>query len=302
MADRLETFVAWLSPGAALAVALVMVLAGSTAQYLAGTETAVGFLCFLPIGLVTWRLGRRVGILISLLAAACWLAGSLAAGAGTRPILLAWNCGARLITFLVVTYLIDELHRRLEETRAAADQDFLTGIANARAFDQAMQAELLRARRTGRPFTLAYLDLDNFKRINDRHGHHEGDRVLYVLAHALRDCLRQVDTVARLGGDEFGILLVETDAAGARIAMRRVQLALRELPFRVTFSLGAVTFNSAPRSVEEMMRLTDDAMYTVKRAGKDGCTFRLIDRSGTTPHTLRHRVARPHPGRRRVAP
>ncbi|HET7035027.1 MAG TPA: GGDEF domain-containing protein [Thermomicrobiaceae bacterium] len=300
MADWLERYVARLSPGAALAATLVLVLAGNTVQYFAGTEAAAGFLCFIPIGLVTWRLGRRVGIVISIFAAGCWLTSSLAAGGGVKPVLLAWNGAARLITFLVVTYLIDELHHRLDETRAVAEQDFLTGIANARAFDHAMQDELLRAHRTGRPFTLAYLDLDNFKRINDRYGHREGDRVLYVVAHALRDCLRQVDTVARLGGDEFSILLVETDAAGARIAMRRVQLALRQLPFKVTFSLGAVTFNTAPGSVEEMMRLADDAMYAVKRAGKDGCLFRLVDRAGNAPRTLRHRVARPHPSRRVV--
>lgn len=98
----------------------------------------------------------------------------------------------------------------------------LTGVANTRAFKELAATELERARRYGRTFTLATLDLDNFKAVNDTLGHATGDRLIHDVGQAIRHRLRRVDIVARIGGDEFVVVLPETGAAAAAIALAHV--------------------------------------------------------------------------------
>src|SRR5258707_6094964 len=99
-----------------------------------------------------------------------------------------------------------------------ATQDSLTNVLNARAFSHELAQELSRNRRYGRPLALIYLDLDDFKSVNDAHGHATGDAVLRLVADAMRGAVRQADVVGRLGGDEFGVLMPETDGDVAHAA------------------------------------------------------------------------------------
>jgi diguanylate cyclase (GGDEF)-like protein len=145
-------------------------------------------------------------------------------------------------------------------------------VANRRAFFEIANAERGRACRYGRPLTLAYLDVDNFKGINDRLGHASGDHLLVEVSRVLRDNVRASDAVARLGGDEFALLFPETDAAGAEAALRNLQKrladAMQAADWPVTFSMGAAVF-ACPESVDEMIRAADELMYGVKKAGKN---------------------------------
>ncbi|MCA1641095.1 MAG: GGDEF domain-containing protein [Acidobacteria bacterium] len=149
----------------------------------------------------------------------------------------------------------------------------LTGATNRRSFFEAAQSEINRARRHRHPFTVAYIDVDNFKELNDRGGHAAGDALLREVTRAIKANVREIDMVARLGGDEFVVLLPETDEAASRAVVSRVRKCLDDLAARrgwqVTFSIGVVTWTTPPRTVDTMIRQADDTMYEVKNTGKN---------------------------------
>jgi diguanylate cyclase (GGDEF)-like protein len=121
---------------------------------------------------------------------------------------------------------------------------------------------------------LAYIDLDGFKAVNDRHGHGAGDSVLRVVADTLRSCLRPTDLVARLGGDEFVVLLPHTDCDAAELALDRVLHRLAEDPHAmgVGFSIGVIQLHNAVGSIDDLLGLADERMYEAKAAKKRAAT------------------------------
>ena len=144
------------------------------------------------------------------------------------------------------------------------------------------EMEIHRARRYDRPFTVIYIDLDDFKMVNDRFGHAMGDKLLRSLAQALHKKIRTTDLVARLGGDEFGILLPETGPEVAELIVRRLQDAgftLLEKGWPVPFSMGVVTFLKPPASVDEMLIASDTVMYAAKENGKHGISRETFPKS-----------------------
>jgi diguanylate cyclase (GGDEF)-like protein len=154
-----------------------------------------------------------------------------------------------------------------------ARTDHLTGACNARSFRALALVEVERARRHRHELSLAYVDVDDFKAINDGLGHTEGDHVLLQMSHVMRSLVRRIDTVARLGGDEFVVLLPETSASQARVVVDRLRSELARLRTRddgpVSCSIGLVTFVEAPRSLQELVDAADGLMYVAKTKGKD---------------------------------
>jgi diguanylate cyclase (GGDEF)-like protein len=171
---------------------------------------------------------------------------------------------------------------RLEAVYRDSRIDPLTGLPNRRAFFERCAAELNRALRFRRPVTLVLLDGDDFKSVNDRHGHAVGDRALRKTAQVLLQAVRQYDVVSRLGGDEFAILFPETDVDEARAIAGRLQQALHdqvEGEFApLTYSLGVVTFSSPPPDVADCLAEVDRRLYEAKRAGKRTVSFGLPSR------------------------
>ncbi|HLM56720.1 MAG TPA: GGDEF domain-containing protein, partial [Pyrinomonadaceae bacterium] len=145
--------------------------------------------------------------------------------------------------------------------------------ANKRHFVELAEAELGRARRHGHPFSVAYMDVDDFKLVNDHLGHSAGDRLLKSVAETIRRDVRSIDVVARLGGDEFAVLMPETDGRAARAAVERLRdrlaFAARQQGWPVTFSIGVATWDEPPPSVDEVLRRADELMYAAKRGGKN---------------------------------
>ena len=158
--------------------------------------------------------------------------------------------------------------------------DPLTTVPNRRAFYEALDKELARSLRYRRPFTIAYVDLDNFKKVNDSLGHAVGDELLVEVAAGLRSNLRVSDYVGRLGGDEFALLLPETDATAAKLVLCKLRLRLLEEMkahcWQVTFSIGAATFLDPPNSLDAIIRMADETMYAVKAHGKDNVSVSLL--------------------------
>ena len=165
------------------------------------------------------------------------------------------------------------LHRIVERQALV---DGLTGLANRRQADEALASELARIDRLGGPVGLILADLDDFKAVNDRHGHPTGDIVLRDFAETLRETVREIDTAARWGGEEFAVILPGTDLEGAAQVAERIRVAMAERTvvsvdgeqLHVTASFGAAA--STPSStVEQLIEAADDALYRAKRAGKD---------------------------------
>jgi diguanylate cyclase (GGDEF)-like protein len=158
--------------------------------------------------------------------------------------------------------------------------DPLTNVPNRRAFYEALDKERVRSLRYRRPFTIAYLDLDNFKKVNDSLGHAVGDELLVQVAAGLRTNLRASDYVGRLGGDEFAVLLPETDATAAKLVLCKLRLRLLEEMkthcWQVTFSIGAATFLDPPDSLDVIILMADETMYAIKAHGKDNVSVSLV--------------------------
>jgi diguanylate cyclase (GGDEF)-like protein len=166
---------------------------------------------------------------------------------------------------------------RYHRAKERAFIDDVTEAYNARFLRQAIEHEIQRAERYGKPLCLLFLDLDRFKLVNDQHGHLVGSQVLRRLSEVLAQCIRQVDTLARYGGDEFTILLVDTGieeglAVGERIR-RTVADTLfeggRGTPIRLTISVGVAAYPTHSRERESLLDLADKAMYRAKSLGRN---------------------------------
>lgn len=175
--------------------------------------------------------------------------------------------------------------RLFEEVQALSLYDHLTGLAVRRYFNQRFQEELYRVERGGPALSVAMLDLDHFKGINDGYGHQVGDQALKSLGEVIRRRLRKIDFPARFGGDEVVILLPQATAEDAANIMSRLLADLRELripvPFSsqkelaVTASIGIAAFPEDGRRAEDLLQRADEALYWVKTRGRDGvCTYR----------------------------
>ncbi len=227
-----------------------------------------------PICLSTWFAGRFYGFFMSALSSVLWWAVNLS----DYPIHISrgvyyWNTSVRLSFFLLTTYLLSELQDSLRREKQLARTDFLTGVANTRFFFEFADLEIKRAQRYRYCLTIAYLDVDNFKSINDQFGHKAGDELLKTVAQTIKSKIRSTDLIARMGGDEFVILMPETAYEPAQIVLERIQKCLREAmqqhQWEVTFSIGVVTFIKAPNSVEDLIERADNLMYYVKHNGKN---------------------------------
>lgn len=246
-------------------------------------ELSLSTFYIVPIGLVTWFVGMWPGIVISAASALVWLAADLSAGGRLADRFIPyWNFAIRSGFFVLSSVLLARLRGSLLEERRAASHDFLTGVWNWKSFGEAAQKELDRSRRTGRPLSLVYIDLDNFKEANDTYGHTTGDRVLKTVADVIRHNIRTVDSIARMGGDEFAVLMPETDEDGSLTVVERIRtilletMAVHEWP--VTFSIGISTFFRVPATVNELVKTADDLMYTAKREGKNTIRRAVVGR------------------------
>ncbi len=258
-------------------LALVLMLLVAWIDYVTGTELAFSIFYLGPIALTSWFSGRRVGTSFAFLAAFLWWgAEAIDQKVYSRPEIAYWNTGVRLGFFLVVNHLVGLVRRELERVRELSQRDPLTGATNRRYFEELAEVELSRMSRNRRPLSLAYIDLDNFKGVNDSLGHAAGDRVLTTVVGVLRENLRRPDVVARIGGDEFLLLMPETGAAQVQAVVDRLleacRSAMEENRWPVSLSIGVATTDQ-PEKLEELIRLADAQMYVAKEGGKNRAAY-----------------------------
>ena len=202
--------------------------------------------------------------------------------------MLTWLNLAFLFVIFAAVGLAAGVHRR---TKKLTRQDDLTGVLNRRGFFEVLGDESKRSQRYLHPLTVVYVDLDDFKLVNDLKGHKTGNLVLQEVARTMQSILREVDFVARLGGDEFALLLPETGAENVRVVLDKLRTALmNEMnahDWRVTFSIGAVTFNDPRVTAEEMIARADELMYSVKLSGKNRVEHSVLDKPNQSDHIVR---------------
>ena len=268
--------------------ALILVALVAAIHAFSGGGNFLSFLYLLPVALVAWRLGPGPGMVWAVAGTVVFLAVRLgwisAVEGSTAPGLGAYLEAVAVLVFLgTIAAAMGRLRVVREEEWRLAGTDHLTGVLNGRAFHDLVELERSRTLRYNRPFTLAYMDVDGFKAVNDRLGHSAGDEALRVIAETIRENIRSMDTVARLGGDEFGLLLPETGPGAAEVALRKIQLRLAEVTLQygsgLSFSMGAIVCVGAPESVDALIQRADALMYDVKQAGRNGLRTVVLDES-----------------------
>ena len=264
-----------------LGIGLLLVLPIGVINYLIGVEISFSILYLVPVSLVSWCAGRREGLMISMVSAVAWFLADLEAGRiYSHPIIHYWNMSVMFGFFFVVSFILSGLRGALDHEKKMARLDPLTGVPNARYFVELTGKEIERSRRYKHPLTLAYIDCDFFKDVNDHFGHQTGDHLLRIMAQTLLRNIRGSDIIGRLGGDEFAILMPEIGETLAPQALDRLHDRLSEAMARgewaVTFSMGVAIFLHAPDSVETLIRNADNLMYSAKNGGKDRIQYKVF--------------------------
>jgi diguanylate cyclase (GGDEF)-like protein len=266
---------------AVIVFCLALVAGIAWLEHVTGPYLSFGILYILPVAVCGWWLGLTHGLLVALASAAAGSVIERVDNSEFPAIALVWNGVVRFCTLALITSLLARLHGSMRRERLLARTDPLTGAANGRSFYEAMAREAEVAREKSQPLSLAYLDLDDFKIVNDRLGHAAGDEVLKHFVNTILDEVGTEGLVARVGGDEFALLLPATGPQRAAELTRRVhQRSLEEFrrhDWNVTVSIGSVTFLKPRWDVDRMIQYADALMYAAKKAGKSRVESNIVD-------------------------
>lgn len=263
-------------------LALILIAILGWLDYATGFEISFSFFYLLPISIVSWYMGLGWAYSITALGVLTWLVSNWLAGdTYSSEWIRFFNMAVRLVVFSSIANLLHKLKTAIQLEHQFARTDYLTGVFNRREFVEQLGLELKRANRIRYPLSLAYIDLDNFKHVNDEQGHSAGDQHLRLIANTITSVIRETDLFARLGGDEFVLLLPNTDRKNAEGALQKIEKAVKSMleaiNSSVTLSIGVVTFLTPPSNVDDMLHPADALMYQAKSEGKDRIQYIVID-------------------------
>jgi diguanylate cyclase (GGDEF)-like protein len=262
---------------------ILLIVLVSVVDVLTGDGFSLSIMYLLPISLSAWFVGMRSGIVMAVLSAAALRFSTLHTETLQVPRLIYyWDIFVNLVFFLTIAVILSALRSSLQREQEMARTDSLTGVASVQYFLEVAGTELNKALRYGRPLTVAYLAIDDFKAINDRFGHTIGDMLLRVTAATIRQDLRKTDLVARLGNDEFALILVEAGYDMSEATIGRIHKSLvgaaQQRGWPVTFSIGIATFLIPPATVDELIKFADELMVSVKSSGKNMVRHEVYDK------------------------
>lgn len=250
-------------------------------DHVTGFELSFSVFYLIPIILAAWYVGRDAGFAMALVSAVTWLSTDYTSGhVYSQAWMPFWNATVRLAFFALITYLAAEIRLRLQVERVSARTDSLTGLKNSLVFKE--EAELLfkTAKRYRHPVTVGFIDLDDFKAVNDERGHAEGDRALKAVAATLQLSVRESDIAARMGGDEFALVLSHTDMTGARTFFDRLHArllwAMREGDWPIGFGIGAAIFADSMPGYSDALKSADTLMYGVKSGSRNNVSYQVF--------------------------
>jgi diguanylate cyclase (GGDEF)-like protein len=266
----------------------------------AGAAEACAPLLALPATYAMFFLRKAAAIGITAAACGGYAAAALAGPSLSWQVVLVTTVGIAATAGLVGLQRANA-NRLIWRLSDAAVTDALTGLMNRRGFQELIETELERARRSGQPLSLIIGDLDYFKALNDRFGHGAGDRALEQLALILDTAKRRIDTAARIGGEEFAVVLPDSDHHAAYILAERMRREVRDTfvyePYELTISLGVATFPLHGSSVEALVAQADEALYAAKALGRDRTVLYSDDLEDSVPLEAAAGERRPAPER-----
>lgn len=259
-------------------IGIIIIWALHTVDYFFTPGVAFSLLYWIPVSMATWFSGIWGGVIVALSSSLGWAIHDYLKGINfqdpVRTIFL------ELGFLLVGAYILANLKKSLEVEKTFAETDPLTKVGNWRWFMKKADYEIKRSTRYKRVLSLLYLDVDNFKEMNDTYGHITGNELLTLIGCTIRNHTRKTDIAARLGGDEFAVLLPETEEAQATIVALKLKdildKAMKATKWPVTFSFGIVTFQQPPANVDDLVRLADEMMYEAKDKGKNTIKTRVF--------------------------
>ena len=254
------------------AVISVILIVGAL-DYFTGADIQILSLYLVPLGYAGWNFGRIGSITIALLGTIVWLVVFYLSGAHYQHGFMVVNFLTQGTAFLTFTILTDKLAALLQKSIYISRTDFLTGLSNRQSFTEQASTLLSLCKRHARPVALAYIDLDNFKNVNDMMGHDRGDNLLKIFGKLISESLRASDIPARLGGDEFVILLPETNSENATLLLENILKKLEQTTefqkYGVGASIGVAVDETASCDIQTLLIHADRNMYTVKKNGKN---------------------------------
>lgn len=212
------------------------------------------------------RYDTQTAVIVGIILAFVWSASEAVVFGPDFPIVaFVLNTFTRSVVFTVIGRVLVKLWRE----REYAHRDMLTGLATRLELLERLGIEQARSERSRRPYSLLFIDIDQFKAINDKYGHKIGDEVLKQLAYILRESTRKVDIAARLGGDEFVLLLPDSDEASCNIVIRRIETSTKksfeEQSWPISISIGQATCTGKSQTADWLIQNADENMYEVKR-------------------------------------
>ncbi len=265
-------------------VGFLLVLAIGSLDSITNYNISVSALYLLPIILIAWFEGGLPAAIISIFSAITWATSDLVSGhIYSHTAIAVWNAFMVLGMFLVVGYSVIVIKKLLIKYREHTYTDELTGVETIRAFYEQARVEIGRSSIDRRPLTLAYIDIDNLRLVNDTLGHIAGDYLLHEAAQTMRSALRSTDIISRLGGSKFAILMPETNSESATVIINKVQEHLLDMAIKkgwpVTFSTGVITCGGPTYSINELIKAAEDCMNSAKETGNNMVKFRILDLS-----------------------
>jgi diguanylate cyclase (GGDEF)-like protein len=266
---------------------LLLVLAIGGLDAITSYDTSVTVLYLLPIVLIAWYEGGVPAALLSIFSAITWATSDLVSGRIYSHITVRiWNALMVLGMFLFVAYAISTVKKLFIKEHEHADTDNLTGVANIRFFYEQARIEISRSASYKQPLTLAYINIDNLRYVNDTLGHIAGDYILHEVAQILMSTLRSTDIISRLGGAKFAVLMPETNNENAKAVVYKVQErllnAVNKKGWPVAFSTGVVTCNCLTNTLDELIAIAEDLMNTARETGNNVVKSKILELSSTT--------------------
>ena len=263
-----------LSKKGVVGISLFFILFVDLLDFLIGGLLHLSVFLLVPVALVAWNVGLKSGLIVSALSASYLIVDYLIHPfLFPHPWIVLWDTAVVILYFAVVCYVLAALKTELEKAYQKSKTDPLTGLLNSVTFLGAAEAERERSIRYRHPFTLCFLDLDNFKRVNDTHGHLMGDKLLRKVSAILKTEVRSSDIVGRIGGDEFVVLFPEAGPEAAKSLSlklhRAVDEGIKEETPLVTLSMGVVTYFDIPEKIDDIVHHADLLMYEAKKSGKN---------------------------------
>jgi diguanylate cyclase (GGDEF)-like protein len=256
-------------------IAYIIIVLVGILNFFLGTEISFSIFYISSIYLVIWNSNKIInGYIVSFFCVIVWLTVDLTSGCKYSHFFIPyWNAIIRLAFFIMFLYLLYYFKKYYKRILQLVRIDFLTGIYNIRAFYKLADSERNRALRNKYNLIVCFIDLDNFKSINDNFGHKVGNELLKKIANLIKKNLRITDIVARLGGDEFIVLLPQTEYDQSIKIMNKLNNIIKDKikinKLFITMSIGIANFIKIPSSVDIMIQKADNLMYLAKNKGKN---------------------------------